>query len=399
MSEPPKEKDHWFRDMLIYGPMTGLLPVLVIGILAALLLPALSKAKAKAKNRVIVYAAQDQVYAEPILREFEKETGINVRAIYDSEAVKTVGLANRLLAERSHPQCDVFWGNEEMRTRQLAAQGVFRETNGWAAFGYRSRRIVINTNFVSLESAPASGAVSRAPRETFATGATETNQSANHVIPLVDGASARTREGARAPQSLLELTNETWRGKVALAFPQFGTTTTHFHALRQLWGEERWLAWCRALAANKPFIVDGNSVVVKLVARGEGWIGLTDSDDIAAEQREGAPILALPLTGEVLLIPNTVAVVRNAPHPNNAEKLFQFLQRRDVVGQLVAAHALESTEAGRRRGDESQTEKRSETPHVVSYGEIESPALQPDWDLLLRDLETTTKQLNEIFLR
>ncbi|HLF23236.1 MAG TPA: hypothetical protein VI565_04870, partial [Burkholderiales bacterium] len=101
-------------------------------------------------NDVVIYAAQDQVYAEPILREFEKETGIKVKAVYDSEAVKTVGLANRLLAERSHPQCDVFWGNEEMRTRQLAAQGVFRETNGWAALGYRSRRIVINTNFVTL---------------------------------------------------------------------------------------------------------------------------------------------------------------------------------------------------------------------------------------------------------
>ena len=97
-------------------------------------------------RQVVIYAAQDQVYAEPILREFEKETGIKVKAVYDSEAVKTVGLANRLLAERSHPQCDVFWGNEEMRTRQLAAQNIFRETNGWAAFGYRSRRIVINTN-------------------------------------------------------------------------------------------------------------------------------------------------------------------------------------------------------------------------------------------------------------
>ena len=110
----------------------------------------LSKARANARNQVVVYAAQDQVYAEPILREFEKETGIKIKAVYDSEAVKTVGLANRLFAERSHPQCDVFWGNEEMRTRQLAAQNVFRETNGWTAFGYRNRRIVINTNFVSL---------------------------------------------------------------------------------------------------------------------------------------------------------------------------------------------------------------------------------------------------------
>ena len=138
-----------------------------------------------------------------------KQTGIKVRAVYDSEAVKTVGLANRLLAERSHPQCDVFWGNEELRTRQLAAQDVFRETNGWAAFGYRSRRIVINTNQLSL---------------------------------------------AAAPRSLLELTNDAWRGKVALAYPQFGTTATHFHALRQHWGDERWQAWCRALAANKPLL-------------------------------------------------------------------------------------------------------------------------------------------------
>ena len=105
----------------------------------------------RVRSLVIVYAAQDQVYAEPILREFENSTGIKVKAVYDSEAVKTVGLANRLLAERSHPQCDVFWGNEEMRARQLAAQGVFRETNGWAAFGHRSRRIVINTNLVSME--------------------------------------------------------------------------------------------------------------------------------------------------------------------------------------------------------------------------------------------------------
>ena len=341
----------FFRMMVHFDP---LLFIGLIAVLAALAFPAISRLKSSKQEAVVVYAAQDQVYAEPILREFENSTGIKVKAVYDSEAVKTVGLANRLLAERSHPQCDVFWGNEEMRTRQLAAQGIFRETNGWAAFGYRSRRIVINTNKISL---------------------------------------------ANAPKSLLDLTNETWRGKVALAFPQFGTTATHFHTLRQLWGEKRWLAWCRALAANKPFIVDGNSVVVKQVSRGEAWIGLTDSDDIAAGQREGLPIAALSLTEESLLIPNTVAVTRNAPHPEAAQRLFDYLQRREVADKLVQANALESPSAGRRRGDETQAEKTFETPHVVSYGEIESLVLKPDWDSLLRDLETTTKQLSEIFLR
>lgn len=287
---------------------------------------------AERQTEVIAYCAQDQVYAEPSFREFSQQTGIKVRTVYDSEAVKTVGLANRLLAERQHPQCDVFWGNEELRTRQLAAQGVFREANAWAAVGYRSRRIVINTNRLSL---------------------------------------------ASAPRSLLELTNVTWRGKIALAYPQFGTTATHFHALRQYWGDARWQAWCRALAANKPLLLDGNSVVVRMVGRGEAWIGLTDSDDVAAGQTEGLPVAQLPMTEETLLIPNTIAVVEGAPHPQVARRLFEYLQRREVVQQLVTAHALEG----------------------FSAGEVSAPTLKVNWDALLRDLEGTTSELNRLFLR
>lgn len=282
------------------------------------------------KPFAVLYCAQDQEYAEPLLAQFEKETGIKVKAVYDSEAVKTVGLANRLLAERSHPQCDVFWSNEELRTRQLAAQNVFRETNGWTAFGHRSRRMVINTNLISATS---------------------------------------------LPHSLMDLTNSTWRDKVALAYPQFGTTGTHMHALRQSWGEATWLAWCRALVANQAKLVDGNSVVVKLVGRGEAAIGLTDSDDILAGQREGLPVAMLPLGPDSLLIPNTVGVIRNAPHTLAAQKLFEWLQRPEIIQHLVDANALESIE--RAGGD----------------------TLQPDWPAILHDLDTTTKQLNEVFLK
>jgi len=267
---------------------------------------------------------------------------IKVRAVYDNEAVKTVGLSNRLLAERNHPQCDVFWGNEEMRTRQLAAQGVFRATNGWAAFGHRSRRIVINTNHLTL---------------------------------------------ASAPHSLLDLTNAAWRGKLALAYPQFGTTATQLHALRQYWGDQTWQAWCRALAANKPFLLDGNSVVVKLVGRGEAWIGLTDSDDIAEGQQNGLPIIPLPITPETLLIPNTVAIVGNAPHPDPAQRLFDYLQTPKIEDRLIVAGALES------RSAEASHARRG-------LGEGGSArTLTPDWPALLRDLDSTTAKLNEIFLR
>lgn len=284
-----------------------------------------------AGKTVVVYCAQDEDYAEPIFHEFEKDTGIKVLAVFDSEAVKTVGMANRLLAERSYPQCDVFWGNEEMRTRQIAAQNVFRATNGWAAFGYRSRRILFNTNKLTL---------------------------------------------ATAPHTLEELTNGVWRGRVAMAFPQFGTTGAHLNALRQHWGDAAWQAWCRALVANKPYLVDGNSVVVRTVARGDAWVGLSDSDDVADGQREGMPVAALPLTPEMLLIPNTVGLVRGAPHPAAAEKLYEWLQQPQVAQKLVAAHALES----------------------ASLTDPNTPTLTPDWEAILRDLDTTTTELNQVFL-
>jgi len=184
-------------------------------------------------------------------------------------------------------------------------------------------------------------------------------------------------QAASAPRSLLELTNETWRGKVALAYPQFGTTATHFHALRQHWGDAAWEAWCRALAANKPFLVDGNSVVVKTVGRGDAWIGLTDSDDIAAGQTEGLPIAPLPMTEETLLIPNTVGVVRGAPHSEQAQRLYEFLQQPEIVRQLVAVRALEG----------------------ASASEVSISTLKVNWDSLLRDLDSTTATLNRIFLR
>ncbi|HEX4122053.1 MAG TPA: extracellular solute-binding protein [Verrucomicrobiae bacterium] len=284
-------------------------------------------------NIVVVYTSQDEVFAEPILEEFQKETGIQARAVYDSEAVKTVGLVNRLLTERDNPQCDVFWNNEEFRTRQLAARGIFRETNGWTHLGYRTRRIVINTNLLTM---------------------------------------------ATAPRTFSDATNAIWRGKVALAYPLFGTTATHFHALRQHWGAPVWENWCRALAANKPFLVDGNSVVVKMVSRGEASWGFTDSDDIAGARREGFPVAALPSTDETLFIPNTVAVIRNCPHPEAAERLFEFISDPKVSAKLVELHALEG----------------STLPAATA-----ATGLQVDWSQLLKDLEPVTDKTKEIFLR
>ena len=298
----------------------------------ALALVAVGCTPAENAESVVIYTSQDQVYSEAILRQFTEETGVEVRAVYDTESAKTAGLANRLRFEKENPQCDVFWSNEELHTRLLTMDGVFREENGWSAVGYRTRRMVINTNLVKLED---------------------------------------------APESLLELTNQVWNGRVALAYPLFGTTGTHFLALKQLWGEEAWKNWCYGLVRNGAKVVDGNSVVVKLVGAGEAAIGLTDSDDILAGQRQNLPVVELPLNHEMIAIPNTIGLLRFSPHPEYGEMLAEYLAKPETLRKLVQAGALEGVEL-------------KEAPESL---------LQVDWSVAREDLQKTAYYLKLIFVR
>jgi len=283
------------------------------------------------QDYVVVYTSQDQFYAEPILRDFTKQTGIAVRAVFDTEAAKTAGLANRLRAEKANPQCDVFWSNEEMHTRLLARDGVIA-ADGWHAAGFREREMVINTNFV-------------------ATG--------------------------RAPANLLELANPEWKGRVVFAYPLFGTTSLHFLALRQRWGEGRWKEWCEALVKNGAKVVDGNASVVRLVGAGEAWIGLTDSDDVRAGQREGKPIAGRDLGSEGLRIRSTVALVQGAPRAALAARLIDFARSETALRALVSAGALD---APREKDDEHYTP-------------------QLDWSRVLAEFDQAAAFLKEVFLR
>src|SRR5215475_1700295 len=73
---------------------------------------------------VVVYVSHDQIFSEPILKDFEKDTGIKVRAIYDTEETRSAGAMNRLIAEKNNPQADVYWANEPIRAEVLRQQGI-----------------------------------------------------------------------------------------------------------------------------------------------------------------------------------------------------------------------------------------------------------------------------------
>jgi iron(III) transport system substrate-binding protein len=269
----------------------------------------------QAPRTVTIYVSTDRVFSEPVLRAYERQSGVTVNAVYDTEETKSTGLANRLLAEQARPQADVFWSNEPVRTlvlksrkalasyRSPNAEGIptsLVDTDGyWTGFSARIRVIAYNTNLV---------------------------------------------KPADAPQSIFDLADPRWRGQVAIADPRFGSTSFHVAALYAAAGDERMDAFFRQLKANDVKIVDGNSVVRDLVARGDVKLGLTDTDDVNVAIEDGQPIaMVLPDAAGlgVPVMPNMVSLIANAPHVQEGQRLIDYLLSRDVEEQLARSAAVQ----------------------------------------------------------
>ena len=54
-----------------------------------------------------------------MFRDFEKRSGLQVRAVFDTEETKSTGVLNRLIAEAEHPHADVFWSGDPVRPFSL----------------------------------------------------------------------------------------------------------------------------------------------------------------------------------------------------------------------------------------------------------------------------------------
>lgn len=284
-------------------------------ILASLLLvnmPALLSA-CQAKPVVVVYTSVDQVYSEPIFLQFSQQTGITVKPVYDIEAAKTVGLANRLIAEKAKPQADVFWNGEILQTLALKANGVlapadiaaaadlpvsFVDTDRtWFAWGGRARILLVNQSLIQL---------------------------------------------ADCPGSLADLASYPHLQQAGMAYPVFGTTATQAAALYAMWGERQARQFFTSLQAGGIQILEGNSVVKDYVSARKLAFGLTDTDDALAAMA-GNPDLAIVLLDQqpggmgTMVIPNSVAMIRGAPHPETADAFIEFLLARSTEQSLVDA--------------------------------------------------------------
>ena len=89
------------------------------------------------------------------------------------------------------------------------------------------------------------------------------------------------------------------------------------------------------------------------VRDGHFAFGLTDTDDFNVAREEGFPVAVVyPDQGEgelgTLLIPNTVAILADAPHPEAARQLVDFILSREVEERLAHARGAQIPRARRR---------------------------------------------------
>ncbi|MFB3789097.1 MAG: extracellular solute-binding protein [bacterium] len=284
--------------------------------LLGMVLLGLQGCSAKSKT-VTIYTSVDRDYAEPIIAAFQEQNPeLKVNAVYDSEMTKTTGLFNRLLEEKNNPQADVFWNSEIVRTIQLKNAGLleayrspaagdipdtYKDPEGcWTGFSARARVMLINHNLVPESETPAS-------------------------VPT--------------------LGSKMYEGKAAgIATPQFGTTATHMAALYTLWGKERFALITKTIQGRGIQLFPGNASVRDAVVEGIIAYGLTDTDDAYAALDEGKPVrMAFIDQGEqevgTLVIPNTVALIKDSPSPDNGKKLIDYLLSPAVEEKLAQSRA------------------------------------------------------------
>lgn len=314
----------------------------------------------KPTGEVVVYSALDREFAAPILSAFHRASDNQITPVpkYDVESTKTIGLVNRIIAEAEAPVCDVFWNNEILHTVRLQKKGLLQahkwpvgsswppamqaSDNTWCGFAARGRVLLVNTK----------------------------------LLP----------DAEQWPQTVEELADPRWRDQCAIARPLFGTTATHAAVLDVAMGEQAAEAFFRKVADNA-IVLSGNKQVALAVASGQVAWGLTDTDDAIIEKDDEMPVAIVfpdqsPGQPGCLRIPNTIAILKNAPHPEAAKQLADYLmsaKTEDRLAMGISSQIPVSQEATVR-------------PHVlpetpVRWMDVDFEAAADRWEQLAPKLE------------
>ena len=340
-------------------PKIGRLRYLACAVGALLLLNGGCWSSSQTQEEVVVYAALDAEFSRPILEDFEDETGIQVRLKTDVESTKTVGLVNLIIHEQNRPRCDLFWNNEVLHTLRLEKEGLlspyvspqaaafpenYRSAAGmWHGLAARARVLLVNTDIVGAE---------------------------------------------EMPDSIHDLADPKWQGKVGIAKPAFGTTATHAAVLFATWGDKEAKQFLTAVKQNAK-VLGGNKQVAQSVAAGQLAFGITDTDDAIIELEHGFPVkIIFPDQGEgqlgTLMIPNSLGMIRGGRNQAAAQKLVDYLLSPKVEAALAKGPSAQFPVS-----PSVQVRSRAMPTEPLRWMDVDFDAAVEKWDVAIDFVQQT----------
>ena len=213
-----------------------------VAVLAALVLVAALAACDGGRDPLTIYSGRDEALIGPLLEQFAEANDVDIDVRYGD----TADLALLIAEEGDNTPADVFLSQSPGAVGFLANEGLlgrlsadelsavdarFESDDGrWIGLSARQRVLVYNEELV---------------------------------------------DEADLPESVLDLTNETYSGDVALA-PTNGSFQDFVTAMRQIEGEDVAAQWLSDMQANDSPTYADNSSIVDAVARGEVPMGLVN---------------------------------------------------------------------------------------------------------------------------
>ena len=301
---------------------------------------------------ITVYSGRSEELVGPILERFAADTGSAVEVRYGD----TAEMAATILEEGPNSPADVFFGQDAGALGALRAEGRlvalpddvldrvdprFRAADGtWVGTSGRARVLAYNIDALDEDD---------------------------------------------LPDSVLDLTDERWRGRVSWA-PTNGSFQAFVTAMRLELGDDATRAWLEAMVDNDVAVFENNTTQVEAVGRGEVDIGLVNHYYLyrfLAEDPDFPVANAFLGDGDVGALVNIagLGVLDTADDPEAAFELVGYLLSEDAQ-EYFATEVFEHPLVPGVDGD----------PRVPDIADLDTPAI----DLSdLEDLEGTLEVLRD----
>jgi iron(III) transport system substrate-binding protein len=219
---------------------------------------------------------------------------------------------DRIRSEAANPQADVWYGGPQTIFARGAREGLLAPNRpAWADAVPPESRDPESLFFGSYQTAP---------------------------VLVYNTAAVKPAE---APHDWDDLLDPKWNGKILIRDPlASGTMRTVFgmvlsRSVAETGSPDRGFAWLRRLDAQTKEYLQQPALMIEKLNRQEGLVTIWELTDLLWQRHRGSPLaFHFPASGTPV-IDDSIGLVKNAPHPEEAKKFIDFVGSPE--GQEIAA--------------------------------------------------------------